>query len=49
MSKLPRPFLALCARALIYRKIKNRFPMVAMFRQEGKFPELSSRGRPFES
>ena len=33
----------------IYRKIKNRFPMVAMFRQEGKFPELSSRGRPFES
>ena len=34
---------------LIYRKIKNRFLMVAMFRQEGKFPELSSRGRPFES
>ncbi len=36
-------------RASIYRKIKNRFLMVAMFRQEGKFPELSSRGRPFES
>ena len=33
----------------IYRKIKNRFLMVAMLRQEGKFPELSSRGRPFES